>query len=121
MRSQRRTEERNFLFIDVQADTSQHSGVGREKKVFCSTNSHRRRREAALARLRDQIYSIRKTRQDGDRIGEAHNATHESAESAIHHAMWSLISYMSQGYVDPFSTYAIPMTESMNMYFYHCM
>lgn len=35
--------------------------------------------------------------------------------------MWSLKAYLSQGCADPFRASAVEMTDSMNMYFHHCM
>jgi hypothetical protein len=34
---------------------------------------------------------------------------------------WSLMPYLSQGFMDPFNCYSIEMTSTMHMYLDYCM
>ncbi|KAL4862747.1 hypothetical protein BDV12DRAFT_178396 [Aspergillus spectabilis] len=119
LRPKKLTNRRDFLFVDVQADVSQRVGVGRQKKVFLSENAHQRRKQASIERLKSSQYSLNSALQDDNQsqeVGKSKNST----QVQIRCDMGSLTTaYMSQGYVDPFCTYSVPMTDSMNMYLHH--
>jgi hypothetical protein len=120
-RPQRLTNRRNFLFVDVQADVSQRIGVGRQKKAFLAENAHQKRKQASIERLKSSQYSSQIALQVDKKSQEVGKQKIDSTQVQIRCDIGSLTTaYMSQGYVDPFCTYSVSMTESMNMYLHHC-
>ncbi|KAL2811748.1 hypothetical protein BJX63DRAFT_398170 [Aspergillus granulosus] len=128
LRSKQRTDEREFMFVDVQADT------GRGKKAFVLKRFHQRKKQASIDRLRSSQLSSRMLATgfpssssgiSGD--SKQGQSQEEGMEITTNRYMGiqrrcdmsPFIRYMKQGYVDPFDTVAVPMTYSMNMYFYH--
>lgn len=128
-----------FLFVDYQADTTRNSRVGKQKQAFLQKKYHEKQKQASIDRLKASKPSSK------PRVQLAHtlasdatntfsfntllrkNTEHEETEnhngSSKHISkiaeMWSLKAYLSQGYVDPFSSSAVNMTDSMNLYFHH--
>jgi hypothetical protein len=51
---------------------------------------------------------------------KSQSLTVNSGHGTVRSEMWSLKAYLNQGFVDPFSSSAIQMTDSMNLYFHHC-
>ncbi|KAL5340307.1 hypothetical protein BJX70DRAFT_123603 [Aspergillus crustosus] len=134
-----------FLFIDSQIDTPQNQ-QSKEKQAFLLKNYNRKKRQAAIERLKpSKPVSAPTSTQFSARLRlESAPASHSSAVHATstdeqnpesqetsdyfgniaRHAvtrseMWSLKAYLSQGYTDPFSSYAVEMSDSMNLYFHH--
>ncbi|KAL3451512.1 hypothetical protein BJX65DRAFT_220312 [Aspergillus insuetus] len=105
------TTGRSFFFVDTQDDVSQEFGVGREKMAFLSKLAHQRRKKESVARLRaDQ--RTRSQRTAATQEGFTHALTRQGRST-------DLTGYLGQGYVDPFDTSSVVMTDSMNMYFHH--
>ncbi|KAJ0419810.1 hypothetical protein BJY00DRAFT_285557 [Aspergillus carlsbadensis] len=101
---------RSFLFVDTQDDVSQEFGVGREKMAFLSKLAHQRRKKESVARLR----STQRTQ------GQLTATTREAlSHTPLRQRGWALTGHLGQGYVDPFDTSSVAMTDSMNMYFHH--
>jgi hypothetical protein len=106
------TTQASFMFVDTQNDLSQEFGVGREKMAFLSKLAHRRRKKESIQRL--------KTSQ---RANNQQLTTSEDLvmQGATRQGAWTLNGYLGQGYVDPFDTSSVAMTDSMNLYFHHCV
>ncbi|RHZ56138.1 uncharacterized protein CDV56_100127 [Aspergillus thermomutatus] len=125
-----------FLFIDAQADNPQNPSVNKQKQAFLQRNYHRKKKQASIERLKPSKPSPRlvsggnwdfppaypwealaEENEDPqlDRPQGAFNRVAKMSE------MWSLKAYLSQGFVDPFSASAVQMSDSMNLYFHHCM
>ncbi|KAH7186711.1 hypothetical protein DER44DRAFT_681546 [Fusarium oxysporum] len=120
-----------FLFIDAQADNAKNSTVSKQKQAFLLKRYHREKKQASIDRLKVPKPPSKLLPLLGY-LGPNHPAPendkeHQETESlhacpkqrAMRSEMWSLKAYLSQGYVDPFSSYAVHMTDSMNMYFHH--
>ncbi|KAL4874871.1 hypothetical protein BJY04DRAFT_202963 [Aspergillus karnatakaensis] len=103
-----------FMFVDVLNDLSQTFGVGRQKKAFLSRNSHLRKKQASIDRLKiSQSAPIRVSKQS--------QLAHRTA-SPPDATIWgdSLVTANNgQGDVDPFSTCSIPITARMSVYLHH--
>ncbi|KAL4883496.1 hypothetical protein BJY04DRAFT_26343 [Aspergillus karnatakaensis] len=111
-----------FLFIDAQEDHAQNTTLRKQKQAFLLKNYNRKKKQAAIQRLKTPVGApINRLR-----IGNA-SLNDESAEDdptpatadTLRSEMWSLKAYLSQGYVDPFSSSAVTMSDSMNLYFHH--
>ncbi|CEN61055.1 hypothetical protein ASPCAL07722 [Aspergillus calidoustus] len=104
------TTQRSFMFVDTQNDLSQEFGVGREKMAFLSKLAHRRRKKESIQRLKAT-----------QRANNQQLATSEDLvmQGATRQGAWKLNGYLGQGYVDPFDTSSVAMTDSMNLYFHH--
>ncbi|KAL2802019.1 hypothetical protein BJX63DRAFT_416053 [Aspergillus granulosus] len=112
------TTEHRFLFVDTQDDVSQVFGVGREKMAFLSKLAHQRRKKESIARLR----STQRTKSQ-QTAATQENPTQQQQEG-LRQALRRqgsrvLTGYLGQGYVDPFDTSSVVMTDAMNMYFHH--
>ncbi|KAF9784171.1 hypothetical protein IL306_008263, partial [Fusarium sp. DS 682] len=120
-----------FLFIDAQADNAKDSTVSKQKQAFLLKRYHREKKQASIDRLKAPKPPSKLLPLLGY-LGPNHSAPendkeHQEPENlhacpkqrAMRSEMWSLKAYLSQGYVDPFSSYAVLMTDSMNMYFHH--
>jgi hypothetical protein len=106
------TADREFLFIDAQADISQSIGIGRQKKAFLSKIAHQRRKQEAIDRLGLSCSTSRWISQNDEQ--------HDQETRNVKENPTQVVTYMSQSYGDPFCTFSLPMSDSMNMYFYHC-
>ncbi|KAL3455485.1 hypothetical protein BJX64DRAFT_297521 [Aspergillus heterothallicus] len=126
-------KRKTFLWIDSQADDGKGSSVRKQKQAFLVKNYHQEKKQASLERLKPtkppqplakpgpapahlvpggipRVSENGKDLQDEELIPE-------SAEEAIARAeTWSLMPYLSQGFMDPFNCYSIHMTDSMHMY-----
>ncbi|KAL3484336.1 hypothetical protein BJX62DRAFT_218849 [Aspergillus germanicus] len=109
---------RDFLFVDTQNDVSQEFGIGREKMAFLSKLAHQRKKKESIARLRSRQHAMR-----AERRAHGDQGTETKKEGPIQaltlQRKCALTGYLGQGYVDPFDTSSIAMTDSMNMYFHH--
>lgn len=128
-----------FLFIDSQADNPQNPSLNKQKQAFLLRNYHRKKKQASIERLK-------RSKPSKPSLCLAHGRTsnfspaypwdalaedNEEVQSdrpqgtlnrvAKMSEMWSLKAYLSQGFVDPFSASAVQMSDSMNLYFHHCM
>ncbi|KAL5340917.1 hypothetical protein BJX70DRAFT_406663 [Aspergillus crustosus] len=123
-----------FLFVDGQADGSRGSSLRKKKQAFIVKKYHQERKQASLERLK-AARPPTETRSPAPRasigpISRASTAEYgdeveikeeEIVPGVVHKAAvkveaWSLMPYLSQGFMDPFNCYAIHMTDSMHMY-----
>ncbi|KAJ0425200.1 hypothetical protein BJY00DRAFT_274956 [Aspergillus carlsbadensis] len=108
--------EGSFMFINFQGDMSQTVGVGRQKKAFLSKQTHQKRKQESIKRLKYSRPLWKNTPQESTRIQRSSpSESDESSQGDI----GPLTRYVGQGYVDPFDTASIQMTDAMNMYFHH--
>jgi hypothetical protein len=122
----------SFLFIDSQADNAKNSTVSKQKQAFLLKRFHREKKQASIDRLKAPKPSSKllplpgylgpnqPTRENDKEHRESEKVPGFPKQHALRSEMWSLNAYLSQGYVDPFSSYAVHMTDSMHMYFHHC-
>jgi hypothetical protein len=128
-----------FLFVDSQADNPQNPSVNKQKQAFLLRNYHRKKKQASIERLKpskpskpspclvlgetshfspaypwDALAEENEEFQSGRPQGTLNQVAKRSE-------MWSLKAYLSQGFVDPFTASAVQMSDSMNLYFHHCM
>ncbi|KAF7182374.1 hypothetical protein CNMCM7691_001854 [Aspergillus felis] len=126
-----------FLFIDSQADKPQNRSVNRQKQAFLLRNYHWKKKQASIERLKPSKPSKQSpchVHRGTSNFSPAYpwDALAEENEDfqsdrpqgtfnqvAKRSQMWSLKAYLSQGFVDPFSTSAVQMSDSMNLYFHH--
>ncbi|KAL3461540.1 hypothetical protein BJX64DRAFT_289153 [Aspergillus heterothallicus] len=136
------TPQTGFLFVDALADNPQNHALKKEKQVFVLNKYFRRRREAAIervkpskplpsssSRLRPELPPQYRSRIPGeDQNGEHRQGSSKySSEpcdaiaeyAAAQSQMQSLTTYLSQGHTDPFSSVALDMTNPQYSYFYH--
>jgi hypothetical protein len=125
-----------FLFVDYQKNNPRNPTNAQKHALY-----QRKRKQASIDRLKNstqpqrQLLRFRyKARTEGemDISSEAPIVDNEAArQSEISHMVEqqtaiiagrrSPKTYLSEGFVDPFSSSALPMTKCMNSYFYHCM
>lgn len=132
-----------FLFIDYQDDNPQNRSLTKKKYGFAQKTSHRKQRLAAVGRLKSSSLVLRqrlplpyvseldraepgraeKDQQDGSELGAATAGQEIQQFKQILPVagFGSPKSLLGHGFVDPFSTTPIPMTEFMNSYFHQCM
>jgi hypothetical protein len=132
-----------FLFIDYQDDNPQNRSVTKKKYRFAQKTSHRKQRLAAVGRLQSSSIVLRqrlplpyvssesdraepgraeKDQQDGSKLGVviAGPDTQHFKQIIPVANFGSPKTLLGHGFVDPFSTTPIPMTEFMNSYFHQC-
>ncbi|KAL6233636.1 hypothetical protein BDW75DRAFT_231833 [Aspergillus navahoensis] len=103
-----------------QSFNKQAIGVGRQKKAFLTENAHQRRKQASIERLKSSQYSLKNALHDNKQGQDVGQQKKNPTQVQIRCDVGSLTpAYLSQGYVDPFCTYSVPMTKSMNMYLHH--
>lgn len=88
------TEERSFLFVNVQDDASQAFGVGRQKKAFLSKAAHQRKKKEAIERL-NYIQGTKGRQTTG-------TDTESFTQRRTRQSRLALTGYSGQDYVDPF-------------------
>ncbi|KAL2794742.1 hypothetical protein BJX66DRAFT_325100 [Aspergillus keveii] len=105
-----------FMFINFQGDMSQTVGVGRQKKAFLSKQTHQKRKQESINRLRYSRPLWKNVLQERNQLERSSPSnSDESSQGEI----GPLTQYIGQGYVDPFDTASVHMTDAMNMYFHH--
>ncbi|EAW07118.1 uncharacterized protein ACLA_018220 [Aspergillus clavatus NRRL 1] len=107
-----------FLWIDSQAD-KHDSSVGKQKQAFLQRNYQQRKKQASIARLKASKVVSKPTNAPATDPRDEENRQGAYKQMASMSEMWSLKAYLSQGFVDPFSSSAVQMTDSMNLYFQH--
>lgn len=128
----------NFLFVDYQKDDPRDAAMHKEKLLFTQRNYQRKKKLAAVERLKASSKISRQSlpfkytstsTENRDEV-ETHKDTsnltvpdpdqpRQTWQIARMAELWSPKAYLGQGFVDPFSTAAVPMTETMNSYFHH--
>ncbi|KAL3458725.1 hypothetical protein BJX64DRAFT_301737 [Aspergillus heterothallicus] len=132
----------DFLFVHYQDDKPQNrtSSLSRKKAVFAQKSHQRQKRLAAAERLKTSTLSLRR------RLPLAYNEVDDSHRTGQHDTgkeddstadpsgvaqqlqfftvkqlkdLFSPQSQLGQGFSDPFSTAAIQMDESMDLYWHH--
>ncbi|KAL3486981.1 hypothetical protein BJX62DRAFT_214426 [Aspergillus germanicus] len=135
----------DFLFVDYQDDNPQNRSIDKAKRVFAQKTHQRKKRLAAVERLKTSTHPFRQRLPfaykpvDDTAKGESSEAnqsrddrseqisTADAIVSRNLEAMkWARIkdlmspkSQLGQGFIDPFSTTAVPMSEFMNSFFQH--
>lgn len=119
----------DFLFVDYQADKQQNRSISRQKAVFAQKAHQRKKRLAAVQRLKTYTnpfrqqppltYNAVRTNQE-DEKSKHDSAAPEPAVADGKAHLWSPQSHLGQGLLDPFSTTVLPMNKSTNLYFHHC-
>jgi hypothetical protein len=120
-----------FFFVDPK-DNGKTSSQFKQKQAFLMKRYHRERKQAAIQRLKaaksapseKTVVLLNRPRiQDGARHG-ANNVVEsrpaEDAEELVSNNSWVSTTYLSQGFKDPFDSYAVSMTNSMHRYLNHC-
>ncbi|KAL2812616.1 hypothetical protein BJX63DRAFT_443402 [Aspergillus granulosus] len=136
----RKTPQTGFLFIDAQVDNPQNHELQREKQAFVLNKYFRKRREAAIERVRPSkpLPSTSRRRPEPQlqrqyqAAGDEENQRHEHYQqqtsndcnaiaqyAATASQMTSLTTFLGQGYTDPFSSVTLEMTNPRYSYFYH--
>lgn len=135
----------DFLFVDYQADKQQNRSISRQKAVFAQKAHQRKKRLAAVQRLKTYTnpfrqqppltYNAVRTNQEDEKSkhdsaapepavadGKAHLwlAKSHLGQADEKTLLWSPQSHLGQGLLDPFSTTVLPMNKSTNLYFHHC-
>ncbi|KAJ0417494.1 hypothetical protein BJY00DRAFT_200115 [Aspergillus carlsbadensis] len=125
-----------FLFVDSQADTSQNHVLKKEKQAFALNKYFRRRREAAIERVKPSkplpSSSRRRPEEQQQATGEGERSKGRDLErnslndfnalvqyEAAASQTQSLTTYLSQGHTDPFASFPLEMTNPRYSYFYH--
>jgi hypothetical protein len=133
--------QKTFLFIDSQADISDNQALKKIKQTFLLKNYNRRKRQAAIDRLKPSKPSpsarlriehpsasdpsnLEHSTSTGDEDHDYQHAS-DSIESIAQNAatmseMWSIRADVSQGFTDPFSSCGVDVTDSINLYLHHC-
>ncbi|KAL4865316.1 hypothetical protein BDV12DRAFT_188271 [Aspergillus spectabilis] len=132
--------QKTFLFIDSQADIPENQALKKTKQTFLLKNYNRRKRQAAIDRLKlSKPSPSTRLRIEHPSASDPSNPEHststggedhvyqhasESIESIAQNAatmseMWSIRADVSQGYTDPFSSYGVDLTNSINLYLHH--
>ncbi|KAL3456920.1 hypothetical protein BJX64DRAFT_269748 [Aspergillus heterothallicus] len=137
----------DFLFVNYQDDNPQNrsNSLSRQKAVFAQKAHQRKKRIAAVERLKTSkpafcqklpfvydaappVYSTLPYREENTK--EADSTSEAAREDVLppHLAilkarqmkdLWSPLSHLGQGFIDPFYTAAVPMSEFMNLYWHH--
>lgn len=140
----------DFLFVDYQADKQQNRSISRQKAVFAQKAHQRKKRLAAVQRLKTYTNPFRQqppiaynavsdscgTSQEDKKSKHDDGPAPEPAGADGKAHLWSpkshlgqvdektllgsLQSHLGQGSLDPFSTTVLPMNKSTNLYFHHC-
>ncbi|KAL2841778.1 hypothetical protein BJX68DRAFT_270962 [Aspergillus pseudodeflectus] len=95
---------------------SQTVGVGRQKKAFLSKQTHQRRKQESIKRLK---YSRPLWKNVSQERNQLQRSSPSDSDESSQGDVGPLTKYVGQGYVDPFDTASIQMTNAMNMYFHH--
>ncbi|KAJ0425242.1 hypothetical protein BJY00DRAFT_204522 [Aspergillus carlsbadensis] len=123
-------KSKTFLWIDSQADDGKGSTVRKQKQAFVVKKIHEERKKASIERLKaakqqptvNPSSALERSGTTQRAIGTGPEGQEEdihrpSPEEAIAMAeAWSLMPYLSQGFMDPFNCYSIDMTSTMHMY-----
>ncbi|RDW86634.1 uncharacterized protein DSM5745_03276 [Aspergillus mulundensis] len=140
------THDADFLFVDYHDDNPQNRSLEKQKRVFAQNTYQRKKRLAAAERLKASLPVFRQRLQfeynpvpgssnpngAGKDTDDASSpeAAGARADSARHHQSqsmhlaqltgpWSPQSPLGQGFIDPFSTTALPMHRFMDSCFHH--
>ncbi|KAL3486506.1 hypothetical protein BJX62DRAFT_19252 [Aspergillus germanicus] len=137
----------DFLFVHYQDDNPQNrsNSLSRQKAVFAQKAHHRKKRLAAVERLKSStitfcqqlpfVYNVvplessrlssqEEKSRDVDSTSESARAGRQAPNRVALTVrqmkdLWSPLSHLGQGFIDPFSTTAVPMSEFMNLYWHH--
>ncbi|PCG89516.1 Hypothetical protein PENO1_104160 [Penicillium occitanis (nom. inval.)] len=120
----------DFLFVDYQDDKQQNRSISRQKAVFAQKAHQRKKRLAAVERLKTYTNPFRQqlpVAYKSDSFGTSQEvvkskhggSTPEPAGPDGKAHLWSPQSHLGQGFLDPFSTTVLPMNKSTNLFFHH--
>ncbi|KKK18816.1 hypothetical protein ARAM_003261 [Aspergillus rambellii] len=122
-----------FLFVDYRTDNPQNPISNQKKHAFVQKNYQRKKKQESINRLKcsaqpftQQLAWGPSSENDSGTVIDRHRKLQQKGTSydgsqqvARMSETWSLKAYLSQGYVDPFSSSAVHMTDNMNLYFHH--
>ncbi|KAL5337456.1 hypothetical protein BJX70DRAFT_234384 [Aspergillus crustosus] len=128
----------DFLFVDYQHDNPRNRSLKRQKQVFAQRTYQRKRRLAAVERLRTPSSTLRQrlplsyepvTLPESNRAEPSDSGINaeDEVESGgadvqqlipVANLSSSPKILLGQGFIDPFSTSPFPMTDFMNSYFH---
>ncbi|OOQ83664.1 hypothetical protein PEBR_35945 [Penicillium brasilianum] len=131
----------DFLFIDYQSDSPQNRSLKKQKYGFVQRTSQRKQRLVAIGRLKSSTLVLRerlplpyipseiertepgraeKIEQDGSEssAATAETDTQQFKQIAPVAGIGSPKTLLGDGFIDPFSSSAFPMTEFMNSFFH---
>ncbi|KAL4880159.1 hypothetical protein BJY04DRAFT_191807 [Aspergillus karnatakaensis] len=126
----------NFMFVGYEHDNPESESMNKKKRIFAQRSYQRKRKQAAVDRLKTSTQAFRQ------RLPLEYTAANESSEiGEDEHGLNSTITNtrearqmmqlakstafpsaylpLGQGFIDPFSTSVVPMTNIMNSYFHH--
>lgn len=133
----------DFLFIDYQDDSRQNDSLRKQKYGFVQRTNQRKQRLVAMGRLKSSTLVLRQRlplpyvpsgiekaepgraeqiEQDGSELGAAiaGTDTQQFRQTVPVVTIGSPKTRLGDGFIDPFSTSAFPMTELMNSFFHQC-
>ncbi|KAL3443732.1 hypothetical protein BJX65DRAFT_311533 [Aspergillus insuetus] len=128
--SQIKSSAGEFFFVDPK-DNGKTSSQFKQKQAFLMKRYHRERKQAAIQRLKTaKAAPVEKTvvllnrprLQDGARHVENNvvkDQPADDAEETVSSSTWVSTTYLSQGFKDPFDSYAVSITDSMHRYLNH--
>ncbi|KAL4871243.1 hypothetical protein BDV12DRAFT_32769 [Aspergillus spectabilis] len=127
----------NFMFVDFQQDNPENESITKQKRVFAQRNYQRKKKLAAVERLKTSTQVFRQrlplmytpandasseVEEDRQGSGLAITDTRRSRQTVQIAKMTeppNTYLPLGQGFVDPFSSSVVPMTDIMNSYFHH--
>ncbi|KAL2835187.1 hypothetical protein BDW59DRAFT_168452 [Aspergillus cavernicola] len=114
----------NFLFVDHQQGNPQGTSIEKQKLVFAQRNYQRKKNLAAVERLKTSTQVFRQRLpftyvSASDSPGDTKDSHQTMQIIAMMTEFLSPTAYLGQGFVDPFSSSVLPMTDNMNSYFRH--
>jgi hypothetical protein len=135
----------DFLFVDYQDDNPQNRSIDKEKRVFAQKTHQRKKRLAAVERLKTSTHPFRQrlpfaykpvddtakgesseVNQSSDDRSEQISAADAVVSRNLEAIKWARIkdlmspkSQLGQGFIDHFSSTAVPMSDFMNSFFQH--
>ncbi|KAL2814673.1 hypothetical protein BDW59DRAFT_154243 [Aspergillus cavernicola] len=113
-----------FLFVDSQVDNPQNHALKKEKQSFVLNKYFRKKRQAAIERIKPSTPAAGTRPRLGPRHrvagkeGDESQQTSDNVDTITRHAAQSLTMYLSQGYTDPFTSVALEMSDPTYSYFY---
>ncbi|CEL10456.1 hypothetical protein ASPCAL13575 [Aspergillus calidoustus] len=118
-----------FFFVDPK-DNGKTSSQFKQKQAFLMKRYHRERKQAAIQRLKTAKSdpsekrvvllnrpTLQPARQNKNKDLEERPSGDD--EESVPSSSWVSTTYLSQGFKDPFDSYAVSMTDSMHRYLNH--
>jgi hypothetical protein len=125
----------DLLFVHYDHDDPQNRSVSRTNASFAQKAHQRKKRLAGMDRLKTSSLAVRQRlpfaydsasgssrRKRGEKSKHDGSTPRHAPVVAIERLndIWGPQSQLGQGFIDPFSTTAVPMSNFMNLYWHHC-